>query len=412
MKSYSVTDTAKETPLHPLTKFQQAAVALSTIAMGSGMTINFVVVAPLAREADLTEMQVAGILTLSTLLYTLSIPFWARLADRFGRKRIMVFALFAMSFTNLAFLFGLTSALSGAVTGLSVFFLLAFLRAFFGLLSSGLQPASMAAITDATTSENRTAGLGQISAAISVGSIIGPAGAAALAPIHELAPLWGQIVFSALCGVIIAFTLPESKSIEKEAKEHPKLSIFDERLMPHLIFLLGYFAVVGLVQQTLGWFISDRYELARDQAVQWSGMAFAALSIGLLVVQFGYVARFNPNPRKILPLGLAIIAVGYIGADISYNFAIVCGFFLLTGIGSALAVPSANALGSLSVERSEQGSAASLLSAAPPAGFIIGPLLGSVLYTIDANLPLLTSAAAMIALAVYALITTVRKSKV
>ncbi len=405
-------DTQTEKPLHPLTKFQQATVALSSIAMGSGMTINFVVVAPLAREAGLTELQVAGILTLSTLLYTLSIPFWARLADRFGRKRIMIFALFAMSVTNLAFLFGLSAALSGALTGLSVFFLLTFLRAFFGLLSSGLQPASMAAITDATTSATRTAGLGQISAAISIGSIIGPAGAAALAPIHELAPLWGQIAFSALCGLIIAFTLPESKATQKETSERPKLSIFDERLMPHLIFLLGYFAVVGLVQQTLGWFISDRYELRPDQAVQWSGTAFAALAIGMIAVQFGYVARFNPNPRRILPLGLALVAIGYVGADVFYNFFVMCGFFLLTGIGSALAVPSANALGSLSVERSEQGSAAALLSATPPAGFIIGPLLGSGLYMVNSNLPLIASAVAMIVLAVYALIYTVRRRAV
>lgn len=404
-----VSEEQTEKPLFPLTKFQQAVVALASIAMGSGMSINFVVVAPLAREAGLVEMQVAGVLTLSTLLYTLSIPVWARLADRYGRKRIMIFALFAMSITNLAFLFGLTAALSGVVTGISVFFLLTFLRAFFGLLSSGLQPASMAAITDATTSVNRTAGLGQVSVAIGVGSIIGPAGAAVLAPVNELAPLWGQIAFSAICGLIIAFTLPESKAVQKQSSQKPRLSIFDNRLQPHLIFLLGYFAVVGLVQQTLGWFISDRYELTPDLSVQWSGTAFAALAIGMIVVQFGYVARFNPNPRRILPLGLAIVAVGYIGADIFYNFFVMCIFFLITGVGAALVVPSANALGSLSVERSEQGAAAALLSATPPAGFIIGPLLGSVLYTTNSNLPLIASAVAMIVLAVYAMFRTVRK---
>lgn len=407
-----MTSSEIEKPLHPLTKYQQAVVALSSIAMGSGMTINFVVVAPLAREAGLTEMQVAGVLTLSTLLYTFSIPIWARLADRFGRKNIMIFALFSMSLANLAFLFGLSAALSGVVTGLSVFFLLASLRAFFGLFSSGLQPASMAAITDATTSANRTAGLGQISAAISVGSIIGPAGAAALAPIHELAPLWGQIAFSAVCGVIIAVSLPESKGIQRQTSKRPKLSIFDDRLMPHLIFLLGYFAVVGLVQQTLGWFISDRYDLTPDQSVQWAGSAFAVLAIGMIVVQFGFVARVNPSPRRILPLGLAFVAIGYIGADVFYNFYVMCSFFLLTGIGAALVVPAANALGSLSVERSEQGSAAALLSATPPAGFIIGPLVGSALYTINSNLPLIASAVVMIILAVYALIYTVRRRKV
>ena len=39
------------------------------IAMGAGMSINFVVVAPLARKAGLTEIEVAGILTLSAALF-------------------------------------------------------------------------------------------------------------------------------------------------------------------------------------------------------------------------------------------------------------------------------------------------------------------------------------------------------
>ncbi|MEL7447529.1 MAG: MFS transporter, partial [Pseudomonadota bacterium] len=118
----------EDVPLRPLTSIQQSVIALASVAMGAGMTINFVVVAPLARQAGLTEIQVASILTLSTIIYTVSIPYWGRLADRFGRKRVMVFSLLAMASTNMAFLFGLKAALAGVVTGLSTLFLLAFLR--------------------------------------------------------------------------------------------------------------------------------------------------------------------------------------------------------------------------------------------------------------------------------------------
>lgn len=62
------TSTNPETPLRPLTAFQQSMIALASVAMGAGMTINFVVVAPLARKAGLTEIQVAGILTLSAAI--------------------------------------------------------------------------------------------------------------------------------------------------------------------------------------------------------------------------------------------------------------------------------------------------------------------------------------------------------
>ena len=56
-----------ETPLHPLSAFQRNMLMLATIAMGAGMSINFVVVAPLTRKAGLGEVEVAAILTLSTL---------------------------------------------------------------------------------------------------------------------------------------------------------------------------------------------------------------------------------------------------------------------------------------------------------------------------------------------------------
>ena len=170
--------THQDKPLLPLTGMQKAMIGIAMVAMGAGMSINFVVVAPLARKAGLTEIQVAGILTLSAAIYALMIPAWGRWADQFGRKRIMIFSLTAMGLTNMAFLFALSAALAGLITGLVAFFTLVFVRLWFGLLSPGLQPAAMAAMTDATTPLDRAGGLGMLGAAMSLGSILGPAGAA------------------------------------------------------------------------------------------------------------------------------------------------------------------------------------------------------------------------------------------
>ena len=74
-----------------------------------------------------------------------------------------------MATTNMMFLFALKAALVGMVTGLSTFFLLVFTRLFFGVLSPGLQPASMAAMTDATTPLTRAGGLGMLAAAMGLG---------------------------------------------------------------------------------------------------------------------------------------------------------------------------------------------------------------------------------------------------
>jgi MFS family permease len=384
-------------------------IGLASVAMGAGMTINFVVVAPLARKAGLTEVQVAGILTLSAAIYALMIPQWGRWADRFGRKRVMVFSLMAMGFTNMAFLFALEAALAGMITGLTMFFTLVFVRVWFGLLSPGLQPASMAAMTDATTPANRAAGLGMLGAAMSIGSILGPAGATVLAPFGALVPLWGSIILCISCGILIAFALPKSRSSRQSAARPSPLAMRDPRVFPHLLFLFTYFVAVGMIQQTLGWFLEDRYDLGEERTVLYAGIAFACLAVAMVIVQFGYVQTRKPDPRRMLPSGLFLIAIGYVLANLLMPFWAVCLAFLIVGGGAALAVPAANALGSLSVDRHEQGSAAALLAAAPPAGFIFGPLLGATLYQIGAPLPLYMSAMVMAVLGAYAVLVVGRR---
>ncbi|MFN7055728.1 MFS transporter [Hyphomonas sp.] len=405
-----------EHPLLPLSAFQKGMLLLASISMGAGMSINFVVVAPLTRKAGLGEVEVAAILTLSTALYAMMIPRWGRIADRIGRKRVMVFSLIMMGLTNMAFLFTLDAALAGAVAGTSLLLLLVFVRLWFGLLTPGLQPASMAAMTDATTSRDRAAGLGMLGAGMSIGSILGPAGAAALAPLGALAPLWGSIVFSIATGLLIGFTLPATKPRPRNQARPKPLSMFDARVRPHLTFLVAYFIGVGMVQQTLGWFIEDRYRLretypdtAGQTAVLFTGIAFACMAAATILVQFGYISRVKPDPRRVLWLGLAMVCAGYIAADLFYEFWVLCAAFFLVGAGSALAIPSANALGSLSVTREEQGSAAALLSAAPPAGFIFGPLIGAALYQAGHALPLIASAIVVGALALYAFLVTARR---
>lgn len=405
-----------EKPLLPLSGFQKVIIGIAMVSVGAGMSINFVVVAPLARKAGLTELEVAGILTVAAAIYALMIPAWGRLADRIGRKRVMVFSICAMGFTNMVFIFALSAALTGVVVGLMAFLLLAVARMSFGLLAPGLQPAAMAAMTDATTPVTRAGGLGMLGACTSIGSILGPAAATLLAPFGALMPIWGTIVFNLLVGLLLAFALPPTRKRTKKLLRPAPLAIRDPRVFPHLGFLFCLFVGFAMVQQTLGWFIEDRYmfvdtaiRTAEEAAVLHTGIAFACLSAGMIAMQFGCVQPFQPDPRKILPLGLGLIALGYITADSFYPFWILCLSFLAVGCGAGLAVPSANAMGSLSVQREEQGSAAALLAVAPSSGFIFGPMLGAAFYTFMPQLPFYISAALMGILAAYALLVTARR---
>lgn len=408
MTAYGPAPAASDQPLRPLTGLQTAIIALGVSAMGVGMTINFVVVTPLARDAGLSERQVAGILTASALLFALMTPVWGRWADRFGRKRVMVASLTFAGLTNAIFALALDAALAGIASVTSTFFTLTAIRTGFGLLSPGMFPASMGAMIEATTPKTRAAGLGLMGTAMSVGSIVGPAGAAALAPFGALAPLWGSIVFSFACAIVLAVGLPPTRDQRPGGLRPKPLRVRDRRILPHLVFLFVYFMLVGAIQITLAFLISDRYGLERADAVGATGLAFAALATAMIIVQFGYVQRVNPNPRRMLPLGLIIVMTGYLGAALTQPFWALCGAFFLVGIGAALVVPAANALGSLSVEPSEQGSAAAVLSSAPPWAFVAGPFIGAVLYEFHPSAPLLTASGLLGLLWIYAVRVTLR----
>ena len=394
----------EERPIRPLTKFQQAVIVLALISMGCGMSVNFVVVAPLALEAGLSPRQIALVLVGSAALYAFLTPFWGQMAERFGRKRIMAFSMFASGLTNLAFLFALSAALAGIVTGIAAFFLLAFVRTFYGLLSPGMHPASMAAMADATTSKTRAAGMGLVGAAFGIGSIVGPAAIALLVEFGRLAPLWGAVIFNFVCAAILMIALPPTRKKRdgiSDTKPKP-LKVSDPRIRPYLIFLLGYFIVVGAIQQAIAWLVQSRFNLDTEAAIQNASYVFVALSIMVVVMQFGYIQPRKPDPRNILVPGIALVSLGYVVTAVAPSIFLMVLGFAIVGAGAGIAVPAMNALGSMSVAAHEQGAAAGLLATAPPAGFVIGPILGAELYQIYPPLPLIFSAVVMSGLGVIA----------
>ena len=394
----------EEQPLRPLTTLQQAAIALGLVSMGTGFSINFVVVSPLALEAGLTPRQVALVLVGSAALYATLTPLWGRLAERFGRKRVMAFSMFASGVTNAAFAYALSTALAGVVTGLAAFFMLAAVRLSFGMLSPGMHPASMAAMADATTAKTRAAGMGLLGASMSIGSILGPAGIAFLVGLGPLAPLWGAVIFNFLCAAILLAVLPPTRTSRADGARGrpPPLKLSDTRVRPYLIFLLGYFTAVGAIQQAVAWLVQSRFDLESADAIRLSSYVFISLAVTMVAVQFGYIQPRKPNPRNILVPGLALVSFGYLVTAFAPTITLMAAGFAIVGLGAGLVVPAVNALGSMSVPLQEQGAAASLLAFAPPAGYVAGPILGAELYQIYGPLPLIFSAVMIGALGVAA----------
>jgi MFS family permease len=75
--------------------------------------------------------------------------------------------------------------------------------------------------------------------------------------------------------------------------------------------------------------------------------------------------------------------------------------YMLFGVGFSAITPGLNAGASISVEPEEQGAVAGLLSAAPVVGMIFGPVVGTLLYGVNATSPIWLGAGLSLAMAAY-----------
>ncbi len=387
----------------PLSGPTRAALLFALMTLGIGMSMMFAVVPPLGREAGLSELETGLVLAISALFYAVTTPFWARLAERVGRKKVMVFSLMAAGLSNLAFAWVINAALQGLIATGMIFFTFTAVRLSFGLLTPGFHPASMAMVAESSTAKARAAALGALGAAMGVGAILGPALATVLTPLGAVAPIRGAGALSLTAALVVIVLVREQRPVASEDVARPALPLFHPSIAPLMVLLAVYFVGLAGFQQTFAFMLQDTLALDTIKAAQLAGIGFMVISVASLATQFGYVSVRKPPPRTMLRWGLGLVAAGYLGAAFAPEFWILCVCLFLMGTGGALAVPGANAMGSIRAPDGYQGAAVGLMASAPPTGFVAGPVLGAWLYQIDPHLPLLSAGGAVALLAVASL---------
>src|SRR5690606_28265978 len=101
-----------------------------------------------------------AVYSLTQLLFA---PMWGRVAERIGRKPVMMIGIFGLAISF--FMMALSSEL----------WMLFAARIIGGFLSSANMPTVMAYVADVTSEEDRGKGMGIIGASIGLGFILGPA---------------------------------------------------------------------------------------------------------------------------------------------------------------------------------------------------------------------------------------------
>lgn len=261
------------------------------------------------------------------------------LADRFGRKGMVIFGLVFSAASSIAF---------GLVNTYSTFYIIA---VFVGFLSDVAGPAHQAMVADLLPEEQRSEGFSIMRVVTNMAWVIGPTVGGLLAANYSYMLLFVLDAITSLivAGIVLRF-IPETKPEDEEGAVPESLGKN----------LLGYFEVAkdglfvgfiaamvfagfayGQIYSTLSVFLRDVH------GVPESGYGFlmSANASVVVVLQFWITSRVKKRPPMlVLALGAAFYLVGLS----MYGFVSVYGLFLtammLITIGEMIVIPVAQAL--------------------------------------------------------------------
>ncbi len=373
-----------------------------TVCLGMGQTIVFAALPPVARELGLSEMQTGAIFSISAILWVIASPYWGRLSDRVGRRRIILTGLTGFVVSLLLFAGAIRAGLTGWATPLIVYGTMIATRCVYGLIGAAAPAASQAYIADRTSAAERTSALAGFTAAFGFGQMLGPGFASAVAIFGLLAPFYAMAVVGALVAAFVFLKLPEKSRPIARTRKKRNLSVFDPRIRSFLGF--GYFTgfAMSVPLQATAFYIIDRFALEPAAAAQLVGVALTASSMAALFSQLVLVQRYRLSPRTLMRLSPIITALAHALIAISPAYGPLVFGLMASGLGLGMAQPGFGGATSLAVRPDEQGAAAGLINAAGAAGFASAPFIAFALYDYAPSAPFLFTSGLMTLLAIFA----------
>ncbi|GGG09524.1 MFS transporter [Paenibacillus abyssi] len=366
-----------------------AVVMLMLLTTFIGFGIIIPVMPEIIKDVDpgSLELHTGLMLSIYSAISFLLSPIWGALSDRIGRRPVILTGVlgFAASFL----LFGL---------GTESLTLMYLSRILGGLFSGAVASVIVAYVADVTPPEERTKGMGLVGMSIGLGFTIGPGVGGLLSEISLATPFFTAAGL-ALVTYLMALSklkesLPPEKRRTKAEKAPSRWQAFSGSV--RYLYVLAFFVAFSLagLEATLQLFGMYRFDVTPKQV----GMMFFICGLVGALVQGGIVRRYirKGDEPKFIMAGLIISAAGFLLLMTSHDLWTATIYLAIFGIGNALIRPCVT---SLITQKTTvgQGIASGLSSSMDSLGRIVGPITGTLLFTMDVQLPYLIGGALSLA---------------
>lgn len=336
--------------------------------------VGFGMVIPILPEVVLQVQggasHIGGLLAVYSLASFITAPTWGKLADRFGKKKVLLVGLggFAAGFI----LFGLY------LDNLSVMYLS---RALSGVFSGALYAAAMSTIADLSDDTNRTKHLGLAGMAIGLGFLVGPASGGLLSVFGYHLPFFlAAAIMIALIPFVVAFMRDVQKKkyvADANVSWIPRLKLPESRTLRTILIIafVTAFLLAGLegVFQVYG---IDVFAMTPQQM----GMLFLVSGIALAAVQGGVMRMVKTGQEFRWMIGAQILsASAFILMAVHFNLLLAGVFLVMFTVGNTIIRTLTLSL-LTRASGTRTGYASGLQYSADSIGRITGPLLFALLY--------------------------------
>ena len=319
-------------------------------------------------------------------------PIWGALADRYGRKSMLVRAMIGG---------GLTVGLMGLARGPIDLVVLRFIQG----ASSGTIAAATALLTSETPRERVGWALGVLSSAVALGGAVGPLIGGVAAAFFGL-----RVIFLTGGVLLLAASIPVIAVVREtplrrgagdgdgamaaiRARGQGTLAVVVALLVAQSLMQISYSAAQQLVVLRLLEFLSRGAETV-------TGLAFGAagLATGIAAVTYSFATR-RAGYKRVAAVAAVLFGGSIAAAAVAPSVALVVVAVAVFGLVYGALNPSLSSMLGLEAPAQVQGRVFGASASAIALGFAFGPLIGgAVAATVNVRAALLVAAAVSVAL--------------